>query len=126
MLLTISVAVIAASIAVAVCFLIPLLLQIRRTARELEKTVETVRTEIPPVSRDLTVISQEIKGIVESIRWQVDRVEEGVTSFRDTALHLRNFEEGILHRVEEPLFKLAALASAARTGVETFIGFFRR
>jgi uncharacterized protein YoxC len=126
MILTISVTVIAAIMVVAVLFLIPILMQIRRTAREVEKTLETARMQIVPLSHDLTVISQEVNGILQSIHRQVDRVEEGITSVRDTAVRLQEFEKEIEEKIESPLLQFAALVSAVSRGVEAFIRILRR
>jgi uncharacterized protein YoxC len=125
MLLTISVTVIAASIVVVAIVLIPVILQIRRTAREAEKLLDTVRMQIVPLSHDLTVISKEVSGILQSIHRQVDRVEEGIATVRDAAERLREFEETVLTRVEEPLLELATLVSAVSRGVGAFLRFFR-
>jgi uncharacterized protein YoxC len=121
MLLTISVTVIAAIMVVALIFQIPILLQIRRTAREAEKFLETSRTQIVPLSHDLTVILQEVKTILQSIHRQVDRVEESVTTVRDAATRLREFEEEILGGIEGPLLELAALIKAISQGVSAFL-----
>lgn len=121
MLLTISVTVIAAIMVVALIFQIPILLQIRRTAREAEKFLETSRTQIVPLSHDLTVIFQEVKTILQSIHRQVDRVEESVTTVRDAATRLREFEEEILGGIEGPLLELAALIKAISQGVSAFL-----
>ena|SRR3990172_8410484 len=126
MLQTISVTVIAASIVIFTIFLIPVLLQIRRTAREAEKTLETVRTQIVPLSHDLTVISLEIKGIVQSIHRQVEKVEDGISTVGDAALRLREFEGKIERIVEGPLLELVALFTGLIRGVEAFLRFFRR
>ena len=126
MLLTISVSVIAAIMVVAVLFLIPILLQIRRTAREVEKLSEAARMQIVPLSHDLTVISQEVNGILKSIHRQVDRVGEGIVTVKDTVVRLREFEEEILHKVEEPLLELGTLISAVIQGIEAFIRIVHR
>jgi uncharacterized protein YoxC len=125
MLLTISVTVIAASIVVVAIVLIPVILQIRRTAREAEKLLDTVRMQIVPLSHDLTVISKEVSGILQSIHRQVDRVEEGIATVRDAAERLREFEETVLTRVEEPLLELATLLNAVSRGIGAFLRFFR-
>jgi uncharacterized protein YoxC len=125
MLQTISVTVIAASIVVVAIVLIPLILQIRRTAREAEKLLETARTHIVPLSHDLTVISKEVSSIVQSIHRQVDTVEEGIAAVRDAAERLREFEEAVLTIVEGPLVKLATLVSAVSRGIGAFLRFFR-
>src|SRR4030042_1182514 len=116
MLQTISVTVIAAAIVVVVIVIIPVILQIRRTAREAEKFLEIARMQIVPLSHDLTIISKEVSGIVQSIRRQVDRVEEGIATVQDAAGRLREFEETVLAIVEEPLLKLATLVSAVSRG----------
>ncbi len=125
MLQTISVTIIAASIVVVAIVLIPVILQIRRTAREAEKLMETARMEIVPLSHDLTVIAKEISGIVQSIHRQVEKVEEGIATVQAAAERFRDFEEAALTIVEAPLVKLAALVSAATRGIGAFVRFFR-
>ena len=116
----ISISVIAAIMVVAVIALIPVLLQVRRTAREAEKVLETVRTQILPLSHDLALVSTEVKGILESLHRQVERAEDSITAVRDSAERLRDFEEEVLDRFGAPLFKLATLVGAVGRGVETF------
>jgi len=124
--MTISVAVIAAIMVVGVLCLIPVLFQIRRTAQQVEKTLETARMQIVPVSHDLTIISQEVNGIIQSIHRQVDKIEDSVTTVRDGAERLREFEEDMVQRIEEPLIEMATLLSAVTRGVETFFRLLRR
>lgn len=121
MLLTISVTVIAAVMVAAIICLVPVLLQIRRTAREAEKVLETVRMQIVPVSHDLTLISAGVNGTLQSIHRQVEKVEDSITTVRDTAQRLREFEEDVFRRFEAPLFELAALVSGISRGIETFL-----
>ena len=126
MLLTISVTAIAASIVVVAIILIPAVLQIRRTAREAEKLLETARMQVVPLSHDLTVISREVSGILQSVHRQVDRVEEGIATVQGAAERLREIEEGVLTIVEQPLIELATLVRAVSRGIGAFLGFFRR
>jgi uncharacterized protein YoxC len=125
MLQTISVTVIAAAIVVVAIVLIPVILQIRRTAREAEKFLETARMQIVPLGHDLTIISKEVSSIVQSIHRQVEKVEEGVATVQDAAGRLREFAEAIFTIVGEPLLKLAALVSAVSRGIEAFLRYFR-
>jgi uncharacterized protein YoxC len=125
MLQTISVTVIAASIVVVAIVLIPVILQIRRTAREAEKFLEIARMQIVPLSHDLTIISKEVSSIVQSIHRQVEKVEEGIGTVQDAAGRLREFEDAVLAIVEEPLLKLATLVSAVSRGILAFLRFFR-
>jgi uncharacterized protein YoxC len=124
--MTISVAVIAGIMVAAVTFLIPVLLQIRRTAQQAEKMFETARMEMVPLGHDMTVISREAHGILQSIHRQVDHMEDGVTSVRDAAERLRDFEEDVIYRIEEPLRDISALFSAVARGLEVFFRVMRR
>ena len=118
--------IIAATLVLAVIFLIPTLTQIRRTSLEAEKFFETIRLQIVPMAHDLTVISQQVSGILQSVQRQVGKTEEAFTTFRDTAVRLRDFEEEILHKVREPLSEIATLLGAVGRGVGAFVRIFRR
>ena len=126
MVLTVSVAIIAASVILFVAFLIPVLLQIRRTSRELEKLFDTARMQVTPLSHDLTAISLEIKGILQSVRRQVDKAEDGITAVRDAALRLKEFQSELEQTIEGPLLELAALVKGVSRGVEAFLRIIRR
>jgi uncharacterized protein YoxC len=125
MLQTISITVIAAAIVVVAIVLIPVVLQIRRTAREAEKLLETARMHLVPFSHDATVISREVSDILHSVHRQVDRVEEGIATVQGAAERLRDIEEAVITRVEEPLLELAALVRAVSRGIGAFLHFFR-
>ena len=126
MLQTISITIIAAAVVVVAIVLIPVILQIRRTASAAEKLFETVRMEIVPLSHDLTVISKEVSSIVQSIHRQVDKVEEGIATVQDAAGRLREFEEAILTIAGGPLLKLPTVISAVVRGIGAFVRFFRK
>jgi uncharacterized protein YoxC len=121
MLLTISVTVIAAILVVAVLIQIPILLQIRRTAREIETFFAIARTQILPLRHDLTVISSEIQSILQSIHRQLDSVEESIATVRDTGARLQN-----LRKIRDPLMKLPALARGVIRGAQAFVRVFLR
>jgi uncharacterized protein YoxC len=126
MALTISITVIAASLVVAVLIQILTLLQIRRAARELAKLLETARMQFAPLSHDLTVVSQRVNGILQSFHRQVDKVEETVTTVRDAAVRLQEFEEEVLHKIEEPLLEIATLLGTVGRGLGTLFHLIRR
>ena len=121
LIMTISVAVIAAIMVVAVIAIIPLLLQLRRTARRAEEMLEMVRMQIVPVSHDMTLISQEVSGILQSLHRQTGKLEESVAAVRDGAERLREFEEDVFRKIEEPIMNVANLVGAATQGVQTFL-----
>ena len=125
-LMAISVTVIAAIMVLALIFLVPVLLQVRRTAREAEKLIDSARLQLAPVSHDVGLISRDVKSIVQSIHRQVDRVEDGLETVHDMAVRAREFQIEVQRRIEEPLLQLAAVLGGVKRGVEAFSSIFCR
>ena len=117
-LMAISVTVIAAIMVLALIFLIPVLLQVRRTAHEAEKLIDSVRVQVAPVSRDVGLISRDVKSIVQSIHRQVDRVEDGIETVHDMAVRVKEFQLEVKRRIEGPLLQLAAVLGGVKRGIE--------
>ena len=125
-LLTTSVTVIAAIMVLALIFLIPVLLQVRRTAHEAEKLIDSVRLQVTPVSRDVGLISRDVKSIVQSIHRQVDQVEDGIEMVHDMAVRVKEFQIEVQRRIEEPLLQLAAVMGGIKRGIEAMARIFYR
>ena len=117
---------IAAILVVILLFLIPVLLQVRRTAREAEKLIDSVRLQVAPISRDIGFISRDIKNIVQSIHRQVDRVEDGVEIVNDMAARAREFQIEVQQKIEQPLLHLAAVLGGIQHGIESVVRVFCR
>jgi len=125
-LLTISVTTIAAILVLILIFFIPVLLQVRRTAHEAEKLIDSVRLQVAPVSHEITAISRELRSVIQSIHRQVDRVEDGIETVHDMAVRAKEFELEVKRRIEEPLLQLAAVLGGVRRGVEAIASIFCR
>ena len=125
-LLTISVTVIAAILVLILIFFIPVLLQVRRTAHEAEKLIDSVRLQVAPVSRDITAISREVKSVIQSIHRQVGRVEDWVEMVHDMAVRVKEFQLEVKQRIEEPMLQLAAVLGGVKRGVEAVASIFWR
>ncbi len=125
-LLTISVTVIAAILVWVLIFLISVLLQVRRTAHEAEKLIDSVRLQVAPVSRDVTAISRQVKSVIQSIHRQVDRVEGGIETVHNMAVRVKEFQLEVQPRIEEPLLQLAAVFGGVKQGVEAIASIFCR
>jgi len=125
-LLTISVTVIAAIMVLVLIFLIPVLLQVRQTAKEAEKLIDSVRVQVAPISRDIGLISQDVQSIAQFIHRQADRVETGIETVHDMAVRVKEFQIEVQRRIEEPMLQLAALLGGVKRGVEAIASIFRR
>lgn len=124
--MTISVTVIAAVLVLVLIFLIPVLFQVRRTAREAEKLIDSVRVQLSPLSRDIGFIYRAVRSIVQSVHRQVDEIEDGIQTVHDMAIRAREFQVEVQRRVEQPLLEVAAVLAGIRRGIEAVARVFCR
>ena len=108
-LMAISVTVIAAIMVLGLIFLIPVLLQVRQTAKEAEKLIDSVRVQVAPISRDIGLISRDVQSIAQFIHRQADRVETGIETVRDMAVRVKECQVEIQRRIVKPLGMLISI-----------------
>lgn len=126
MLTSISITVIAAFVVIFVVALIPVLLQVRRTAKEAEKLLETVRLQIAPLAHDVVRVVDDVRDVVKQAQRQMGKVEESVDAVRDTVVKLRDVETLLRDRVEKPLLGIVGTVGALVKGVRAFLNYVRR
>lgn len=126
MLVEISIVVIAAFVVIFVIGLLFVFAQIRRTAREAEKLMETTRQQIVPISHDLTIVINDVKRIVSSVEKQVTMVEQGVGSIKDTVERITALEKTVTDKISQPFLEFATLVSAISKALSTFLQFMRK
>ena len=126
MVLEISVLIIAVFIVIFVIGLLIVFFQIRRTAKEAEKFLDTTRQQIVPLSHDLTIILNDTKKITQSIERQLGKVEEGVQAIRDTAINVKEFETEIQQKIEQPIIEITTFISAIAQVVSGLISYFNK
>ncbi|MDO9122988.1 MAG: DUF948 domain-containing protein [Deltaproteobacteria bacterium] len=118
-LLTISVTSIAAILVLILIFFIPVLLQVRRTAKEAEKLIDSVRVQVAPISRDIGLISRDVQSITQFIHRQADRVETGIETVQDMAVRVKAFQIEIQRRIVKPLGMLTSVLGGFKQGIGT-------
>lgn len=112
MITEISVAVIAFFIVVFVIGVLILFAQIRRTAKEAEKFLDSARQHIGPISHDLAIIFNDVKRITQSVQQQVGKVEKGVDEIKQIATRINEFEKLVQDKIEQPILAVASLIAA--------------
>ena len=122
---SISVTVIAALFLALFVLLIPVLVQIRRMAKEGEKLLEATRLQIVPLSHDVIRVMNDVHDIIKSAKNQMSKVEDSVDAVRDTAMKLRDVETILKDKVEQPLLNLIAIVSALVKGTRAFLDYMR-
>jgi uncharacterized protein YoxC len=125
-LMAISVTFIAAIMVLALIFLILVLVQVRRTAKEAEKLIDSVRVQVAPISHDIGLISRDVQSIAQFIHRQVDRVETGIETVHDIAVRVKTFQIEVQRRIEGPLFQLAVVLGAVKRAAKAISCISRR
>jgi len=126
MLLEISVAVIAFFVIVFVIGILIVFVQIRRTAKEAEKLLDTTRQQITPLAHDLTIILNEVKKIVQSVQSQMGKVEKGVDELKETAIRISEFEKMLQTKLAQPILEFTTLVAAISRALRAFIEIWKK
>ncbi len=118
--ISVSVAIIAALIFINTLFIVIALFKAIKVFGEIQKLVEMVRFHIAPVSHDLTHILGDVRSIVKAAEREMGKVGDSITAVRDTAVNLKEFEEMIQERIEQPLLDVTSVLSALVKGGRVF------
>lgn len=121
MLTSISVTIIAGFVVIFVIALIPVLVQIRRLAKEAERLLEATRQQIVPLSHDVVRLVDDIGDLVKQGQRQMVKVEDSVNAVRETALKLRDVESLFKDRIEKPLLNMIAVVAALIKGTRALV-----
>ncbi|MCK6561356.1 hypothetical protein HUU39_11755 [candidate division KSB1 bacterium] len=117
LILTVSVATIAVCMIGVAVASVAALLRVRRLVQELEKLAETTRMHLPSLMHDVTQISADVRSIVRNVEREMPRLRDAVSSIRDTARDIHDFERMIRQRVERPLLEVSGLLGSMLGGI---------
>lgn len=117
MIMTVSVATIAVCMLGMAVAAISVLLRARRLVTELEKLAETVRMHLPPLMHDVTQISSDVRSIVRNVEREIPKLQDTVSSIRDTAREVHQLEQMVRLRVQRPLLEVSGLIGSVLGGV---------
>ncbi|MCH6560193.1 DUF948 domain-containing protein [candidate division KSB1 bacterium] len=118
--ISVSIAIIAALITINTLFMVIVLFKAIKVFGEIQKLIEMVRLHIVPVSHDVTHILGDVRSIVKAAEGEMGKVGDSITAVRDTAVNLKEFEEMIQERIEQPLLDVTSVLSALVKGGRVF------
>ncbi len=103
---------------VLVTFLVPMIWQFRKTAKEADALIDEFRSELPPVMRDLRKSMERINRITEHVEKGTDKAQDLVDSLEDLAGSLRQASNFVRHDIsryaEIPGYLLVGINSASK------------
>ncbi|VAX32339.1 hypothetical protein MNBD_NITROSPIRAE02-284 [hydrothermal vent metagenome] len=116
----IAVVIIAVVVIISAGFLIPVLIEFRKTMKRLNEFLDTTGKELPPAIDELKQTLESLKTISEDIQSVTGGVREIADVLTDTADNLRSVSS-VISRVGN---ETNAVIAGLKTGVKTAIGVF--
>jgi uncharacterized protein YoxC len=120
MIMTVSVAVIALCMVAVMVAAVAALWRVRRAATKAEELLEAVKLQIAPVIHDVTLISADVRKVVQHIESATDKIENGAHALLDAAQDVKDFEKNLRERIEEPIIEITVFISGLLRGARAF------
>ena len=117
-----------ASIAILIlaAFLVPTILQLRRTAKKIEDVSGTIDKNLPDILANLREISINLSAILTAGRHQVDTLGEAVNQVKGAVDDVVGFQKRVKGHIESPLLQTVGTISAVSKAVHAFLLVFLR
>ncbi|RMF55821.1 MAG: DUF948 domain-containing protein [Calditrichaeota bacterium] len=121
MIWEISVLIIGISVLILVAFLVPTIVQLRRSAGELEKVSHHLNQRLPGILANLEDISTNLSAILNAGRQHTDTVGEAVEELKGLVDDVVTFEKALKKQVERPIVQTLDTLVAFNRAVRVFI-----
>jgi uncharacterized protein YoxC len=125
MLWEISVLIASLAFLLLVIFAIPTIIQIRRTAKNAEISIQSLNQNLPGILTNVDEITTNVTQATQSIGQNIDGLKEVVNKFHLVADDVVQFEQTIREEIEPPILGTLGTLSGILKGVRTFIEVWR-
>lgn len=115
-------ALIALSFVVLILFLIPTLIQIRKTAKQLAETLEHVDTEMGPLIKSATETAEELQILAASINDKIDQTDTLFNEVQEAGHVLLATTHILRDKIAPALIQVASI----NAGIKAFTKFFTK
>ncbi len=121
MIWQISVLIIGIAVLILVAFLVPTVLQLRRSASELEKVSSNLNHRLPGILANLEEITTNLSAILNAGRQHTDTVGEAVEEIKGLVDDVVQFEKALKKQVERPIVQTLDTVTAFNRAVRIFL-----
>lgn len=121
MIWQISVLIIGIAVLILVAFLVPTVLQLRRSASELEKVSSNLNRRLPGILANLEDITTNLSAILNAGRQHTDTVGEAVEEIKGLVDDVVQFEKALKKQVERPVVQTLDTITAFNRAVRIFL-----
>ncbi len=107
-------------------FAVPTIIQIRRTAKNAEITLQAVNQNLPGILTNLDEITTNLTATSQSIHQNIDGLKEVIHKFHLVADDVVQFERLIREEIEEPILSTIGTFTGIVKGVNAFLHVLRQ
>ena len=112
----------AVCLAALTLFLLPTLLQIKRTGKKAEKLLDNLDREVPALLKSLSSTATELEVLSLTINSKVEQTDNIIAAGRQASETLLTTSK----IVRDTVIPIAAQIGGIHAGISTFIGFFKK
>jgi uncharacterized protein YoxC len=117
MIIEISVLIASIALLALILFLIPSIIQHRKSAKRIEEVSELLNQKLPSILENIDEITTNLNDMLSNARQQVEKLGGAVDDIVD-------FEKRIKYRVEDPLVETLTTIAAITKAVRAFLVIF--
>jgi uncharacterized protein YoxC len=107
-----------------VVFLIPTVIQLRRSAKEIEKVTGHLNQQLPEILENVNNITSNLNSILSSGRQQAARLGEATNNIKLMVDDIVGFEKKVKTQIEHPLLETLITLTAITKAIRTFLVIF--
>lgn len=124
MIWEISVLITSIAVLILVAFLVPTIIQMRRTAIKFESMTEEIDKQLPDIMANLREISINLSAILAAGRHQAQALGEAMDQVTGAIEDVVGFRRRVKKQVESPLLKALNSVSGASKALHAFLSVF--
>ncbi len=117
----ISIMIIALAVVVLVGFLIPVIIQLRRSIHTMEKVSKKLDTQLPPIMQNVNQITTNLSAIMNSGRQQVDTLGGAVQEIKGMVDDVVSVERKIKRTLDSRVVRSLVTITAGAKAAQAFI-----
>ena len=125
MIWEISLLIISIGFVILIAFLVPTVVQLRRTAKRVEVISDSLNHHLPAILTNIDEITTNLTSILTSGRRQVLMLEEAAQDIKGMVEDIVHLEKDFKRRIEDPFVETLTTLAAIARAVRAFLGAFK-
>ena len=124
MIIEISILIICVAVLLLVLFLIPTIIQLKKSAKRIEEVSGQLNQQLPTILENINGITDNLNNILLTGRQQAEHLGEATQSIKTMVDDIVGFEKKIRYQVQDPIIETLTTIVAITKAVRTFLAIF--